>query len=108
MIAGIDPFSDDDPLIIYQNILKGRLHFPKGFDSDAKSLVKHLLVSDLSKRYGNLKNGVNDIKNHRYLNAVNFPNLLAKKVSPPYRPNVKSQGDTSNFATYQEEVIDGA
>jgi hypothetical protein len=33
------------------------LHFPKGFDSDAKSLVKHLLVSDLSKRYGNLKNG---------------------------------------------------
>jgi hypothetical protein len=57
MIAGIDPFSDDDPLIIYQNILKGRLHFPKGFDSDAKSLVKHLLVSDLSKRYGNLKNG---------------------------------------------------
>jgi hypothetical protein len=52
--------------------------------------------------------GVNDIKNHRYLNAVNFPNLLAKKVSPPYRPNVKSQGDTSNFATYQEEVIDGA
>ena len=46
--------------------------------------------------------GVNDIKNHRYLNAVNFPNLLAKKVSPPYRPNVKSQGDTSNFATYQD------
>jgi hypothetical protein len=57
MIAGIDPFADDDPMIIYQNILKGRLHFPKGFDNDAKSLVKHLLVSDLSKRYGNLKNG---------------------------------------------------
>lgn len=57
MIAGIDPFADDDPLVIYQNILKGKLHFPKGFDNDAKSLVKHLLVNDLSKRYGNLKNG---------------------------------------------------
>ena len=57
MIAGIDPFADDDPLLIYQNILKGELHFPKGFDNDAKSLVKHLLVNDLSKRYGNLKNG---------------------------------------------------
>ncbi len=57
MIAGIDPFADDDPLTIYQNILKGKLHFPKDFDSDAKSLVKHLLVNDLSKRYGNLKNG---------------------------------------------------
>lgn len=57
MIAGIDPFSDDDPLVIYQNILKGKLHFPKRFDNDAKSLVKHLLSNDLSKRYGNLKNG---------------------------------------------------
>ena len=57
MLAGIDPFNDEDPMIIYQNILKGRLKFPSGFDSDAKSLVKHLLVADLSNRYGNLKNG---------------------------------------------------
>jgi hypothetical protein len=34
--------------------------FPAIFDKegkDAKSLVKHLLVADLSKRYGNLKDG---------------------------------------------------
>lgn len=102
MITGIDPFADDDPMAIYQNILKGKLHFPKGFDSNAKSLVRHLLVADLSKRYGNLKNGVNDIKHHRYLSSINFNNLLAKKVSPPHRPNVKSAGDTSNFCTYKE------
>jgi hypothetical protein len=58
MIAGIDPFSDEDPLIIYQNILKGKIHYPKNFDRDAKSLVKHLLVNDLSKRYGNMKEGI--------------------------------------------------
>ena len=28
------------------------------FRRDAKSIVKHLLVADLSKRYGNLKNGI--------------------------------------------------
>jgi len=99
MIAGIDPFADDDPMTIYQ---KGKLHFPKGFDSDAKSLVRHLLTSDLSKRYGNLKNGVNDIKQHRYLSTINFSNLLIKKISPPYRPKVKSAGDTSNFSTYKD------
>lgn len=59
MLAGIDPFSDKDPMSVYHNILKGKLRFPKDFDPDAKSLVKHLLVSDLSKRYGNLKNGTN-------------------------------------------------
>lgn len=109
MIAGIDPFADDDPLIIYQNILKGKLHFPKGFDNDAKSLVRHLLVNDLSKRYGNLKNGtiylilgVSDIKNHRYLNSINFNTLLAKKISPPFRPIVKGPSDTSNFSVYSD------
>jgi hypothetical protein len=115
MIAGIDPFADDDPLVIYQNILKGKLHFPKGFDNDAKSLVKHLLVNDLSKRYGNLKNGkyfnilgVSDIKNHRYLNTINMANLFAKKISPPYKPVVKSASDTSNFSTYSDSGTEPA
>ena len=61
MIAGIDPFSDEDPMLIYQKILKGKVKFPRSFDKNAKSLVKHLLQADLSKRYGNLKRGVKDV-----------------------------------------------
>lgn len=56
MVAGIDPFNDDDPMAIYQNILRGQIKFPRKFNKDARSLVKHLLQADLSKRYGNLKN----------------------------------------------------
>lgn len=58
MHAGIDPFNEDDPMGIYKNILRGKIQFPQSFDKDAKSLVKHLLVADLSKRYGNLKDGI--------------------------------------------------
>ena len=57
MNAGIDPFTDEDPMGIYQKILKGKIKFPKSFDEGARSIVKHLVVADLSKRYGNLKNG---------------------------------------------------
>lgn len=32
MIAGIDPFTDEDPMNIYHNILKCKLKFPKSFD----------------------------------------------------------------------------
>lgn len=32
MIAGIDPFTDEDPMAIYQKILKGKVKFPKGFN----------------------------------------------------------------------------
>ncbi len=102
MLAGIDPFSDDDPMLIYQKILKGRVKFPRSFDKNAKSLVKHILQADLSKRYGNLKNGVNDIKGHRFFNGLNWSQLLKKDLTPPYVPDVKGDGDTTQFTSYPE------
>jgi len=57
MHVGIDPFNDSEPMGIYAKILKGKIKFPKNFDNGTKSLIKHLLESDLSKRYGNLKRG---------------------------------------------------
>jgi hypothetical protein len=41
---------------LYEKILAGRAKYPSHFDPYAKDLIKHLLVSDLSKRYGNLRN----------------------------------------------------
>lgn len=32
MLAGIDPFNDEDPMAIYQKILKGKVKFPRNFD----------------------------------------------------------------------------
>lgn len=100
MHTGIDPFNDDDTMSIYKNILKGKISFPSCFDKeakDAKSLIKHLLVADLSKRYGNLKDGVNDVKSHRWFNNFSWDDLLKKKMKPCYIPQVKSLGDVSNF-----------
>ena len=86
MIAGIDPFNDDDPMLVYQKILKGKIKFSTAFPSSVKSLVKHLLTLDLSKRYGNLKGGVNDIKNHRFFDDMDWNALIRYKLQPPYIP----------------------
>jgi len=102
MLAGIDPFTDEDPMAIYQKILKGKVKFPRTFDKDGKSLVKHLLVADLSKRYGNLKNGANDIKTHRWFKDINWEGLLQKKLPALYKPTVRSADDVSNFSSYPE------
>lgn len=102
MIAGIDPFSDDDPMMVYQKILKGKIKFPSNFDSSAKSLVKHLLEADLTKRYGNLKGGVADIKGHRLFKSLDFMLLNLKQINPPYIPKVKNTSDISNFASYPD------
>ena len=104
MLSGIDTFSDDDPMSIYQKILKGKIKFPRNFDKNAKSIVKHLLIADLTKRYGNLKNGVNDIKNHRWFAGLDWQRLAQKGIDMPYKPNVKNAGDTSNFPHYPESA----
>lgn len=102
MNAGIDPFNDEDPMVVYQKILKGKVKFPSSFNPNTKSLVKHLLEHDLSKRYGNLKNGINDIKGHRLFKNFDWEACLAKKIRAPYIPKVSSSSDTSNFQNYPD------
>eukprot|EP00829_Urostomides_striatus_P021812 TRINITY_DN989_c0_g1_i7.p3 TRINITY_DN989_c0_g1~~TRINITY_DN989_c0_g1_i7.p3 ORF type:complete len:164 (-),score=43.40 TRINITY_DN989_c0_g1_i7:102-593(-) len=101
-LVGIDPFSDDEPLHIYQNILKGKLKFPLDFDSNAKSLIKRLLQQDVSKRLGNLKGGNQDIKEHRLFDGVQWNEIYRMAQEAPYVPVTKGQGDTRNFEDYPE------
>merc|ERR1712226_1593740 len=94
MIVGQPPFCDEDPMGIYQKILAGKIVFPKLFDKNAKSLVKKLLTAELSKRYGNLKNGVDDIKQHKWFKEFNWNDLLEKKLPTTFKPAVKGETDT--------------
>ena len=102
MLVGIDPFSDEEPMNVYQNILKGKIKFPSSFNANAKSLVKHLLVADLGKRYGNLKGGVCDIKEHRWFKDFDWQKLAEKQLKPSFLPKIRGEGDTSNFSNYPD------
>ena len=44
----------------------GKIDWPKSLESVAKDLIRKLLVIDRTKRIGNLKNGADDIKNHKW------------------------------------------
>lgn len=102
MIAGEPPFVDDEPIGIYQKILAGKIAWPKYMDKHAKSLIKNLLVADLSKRYGNLKNGSDDILNSKWFSTIKFDKLLLKEIPAPFKPEMKNDGDTSNFDQIKE------
>lgn len=102
MLVGIDPFNAPDPMAMYQNIIKGNLRFPSNIDSDSKSIIKHLLENDLSKRYGNLKNQAQDVKDHRFFDDINWKLILDKKINAPYTPKIKSDTDSSNFTHLEE------
>lgn len=93
MHAGYPPFQDDDPMNIYKKIINTKPRYSDDFDSKLKSLIKHLLRRELSKRFGNLKNGVDDIKTHRLFEQFSWDNLLKKKIDAPYIPRVKDVVD---------------
>jgi serine/threonine protein kinase len=103
MVVGIDPFTDDDVLTIYQKILKCNVVYPKNMDSKVKSLCKHLLVEDVTKRYGCMINGVNDIYNHRLFRDLNWKGLVNMELVPEHLPKIKCSEDTSNFMEYPED-----
>ncbi|CAE8603290.1 unnamed protein product [Polarella glacialis] len=102
MICGQPPFCDEDPMGIYQKILAGKVYFPKYFDKNAKALVKKLLMADLSKRYGNLKDGSADILGNKWFSTLDLKKLEAYEIPAPYKPTMKDDQDTSNF----EEIPD--
>lgn len=104
MMAGQPPFVDDDPMGIYQQILAGKVTFPRQFDTKAKSLVKKLLVADLTKRFGCLKGGAEDIRKHKWFQGFDWEALLNRTITPPLVPTVSGDADTSNFDPYPDSV----
>uniref|UniRef100_A0AAZ3PXY4 Uncharacterized protein n=1 Tax=Oncorhynchus tshawytscha TaxID=74940 RepID=A0AAZ3PXY4_ONCTS len=105
MAAGYPPFFADQPIQIYEKIVSGKVRFPSHFSSDLKDLLRNLLQVDLTKRYGNLKNGVNDIKGHKWFATTDWIAVYQRKVEAPFVPKFKGPGDTSNFEEYEEEEI---
>eukprot|EP00753_Platysulcus_tardus_P015038 PLAT4733.1.p1 GENE.PLAT4733.1~~PLAT4733.1.p1 ORF type:complete len:331 (-),score=112.14 PLAT4733.1:328-1320(-) len=106
MLAGQPPFVDDDPMGIYQQILAGKLSFPRYFDRNAKSLIKKLLTSDLTKRYGCLKGGAEDVKRHKWFSGLDLLALFNRTSAAPIVPKVSGDTDTTNFDPYPDSVED--
>lgn len=103
MLTGYPPFYDELPTGIYQKILEGSFDFPKHVESYARDLIRKLLSHDRTRRLGNMKNGSEDVKNHRWFKRLVWKDVHDKKLQPPIVPRVRHTGDTRNFFDYPEE-----
>ena len=106
MLAGVSPFADSegcDHMIICKNIVRGRLEFPKKFPDKAKDMISKLLVRDSHQRFGCLKRGAMDIKDHPWFSGINWRHLDYKKIDAPWIPEISDPLDTSNFDDYEED-----
>lgn len=78
---------NEDPYEVFKMILQEKIRFPKQFNEGAKSIIRHLTEHDLTKRYGNLKNGSADIRKHRFFADVDFKGIFDMTATPPYDPS---------------------
>lgn len=105
MSAGHPPFFASDPMRIYEKIVAGKYRCPGHFTTELKDLVGHVLQVDVTRRFGVLKDGVLDFKNHKWFKEIDWDNLLNSRIHPPFVPKIKSPGDTTNFDPFEEEKM---
>ncbi|ODV75954.1 protein kinase RIM15 CYBJADRAFT_165331 [Cyberlindnera jadinii NRRL Y-1542] len=109
-IFGYPPFHASTPEKVFQNILKGEIHWPelsaeeelKLCSPEAKDLISKLLTMDPEKRLGS--NGAEEIKNHPYFKGVNWDDLW--RAESGFVPMLDDPESTEYFESRGADMIE--
>lgn len=106
MTVGVPPFYAEQPIHIYEKIVTGKTSYPSHLSQDIKHLLVNLLQLDLTTRYGNMKNGVRDIKRHPWFRSIDWMAIYYKQVKAPFLPEFSEDpADFRNYDDYEEEPL---
>ncbi|ELU03428.1 hypothetical protein CAPTEDRAFT_180843 [Capitella teleta] len=107
LLTGSPPFSGSDPMKTYNIILKGIdvIEFSKKISRNAHNLIKRLCRDNPAERLGYGKNGIVDIKKHKWFQGFDWEGLKTQtSFVPPIVPKVKGPADFSNFDSYPKDI----
>ncbi|XP_019735259.1 ribosomal protein S6 kinase beta-2-like [Hippocampus comes] len=99
MMTGSPPFTAENRKKTIDKILKCKLNLPPYLTIDAKDLIKKLLKKNPAQRLGSSKADCADIKRHPFFKQIKWDELLNMRVEPPYKPQLQSDEDVSQFDT---------
>lgn len=94
MLFSLPPFYSQSRAEMFENILHAPLQRHSGVSPAAHSLLEGLLERDVSKRLGGSRD-LEELQEHSFFESINWTDLLARKVSPPFIPNVTGPCDVS-------------
>ncbi|XP_045342000.1 ribosomal protein S6 kinase beta-2 isoform X2 [Leopardus geoffroyi] len=90
------PFTAENRKKTMDKIIKGKLTLPPYLTPDARDLVKKFLKRNPSQRMGGGPGDAADVQRHAFFRHINWDDLLARRVDPPFRPCL-SEEDVSQF-----------
>ncbi|KAJ4944758.1 hypothetical protein JOQ06_013298 [Pogonophryne albipinna] len=99
MMTGSPPFTAENRKKTMDKILKCKINLPPYLTIDARDLIKKLLKKSAAQRLGSSKEDCADIQKHPFFRHINWDDLLNKTVEPPYKPQLQSDEDVSQFDT---------
>eukprot|EP00095_Tigriopus_kingsejongensis_P001110 maker-scaffold622_size123092-snap-gene-0.20 protein:Tk01110 transcript:maker-scaffold622_size123092-snap-gene-0.20-mRNA-1 annotation:"cgmp-dependent protein" len=105
LLTGTPPFTASDPMKIYNIILRGieQLDFPRHVTKTALTIIKKFCKENPAERLGYQKDGILDIKKHRWYQGFDWDGLDARTLSPPILSKIRSPSDASNFDSYPRD-----
>lgn len=104
MSCGYSPFAvgHPDQMKLLERICIGRYRIPSSVGGDLRHLIENILQVNLTRRYGNLKDGVDDIKLHPWFQEINWIHVYKQEIMAPFIPKVNGPGDYSQFDNYDD------
>ncbi|XP_046884861.1 cGMP-dependent protein kinase 2 [Hypomesus transpacificus] len=106
LLTGNPPFAGSDPIKIYTMVLHGieKVDFPKRISKRPDDLIRRLCKLNPVERLGNKKNGIIDIKKHKWFQGFNWEGLRSLKLTSPLRRELKGPMDHSHFDMFPPDV----
>eukprot|EP00828_Plagiopyla_frontata_P037393 TRINITY_DN49150_c0_g1_i1.p4 TRINITY_DN49150_c0_g1~~TRINITY_DN49150_c0_g1_i1.p4 ORF type:complete len:115 (-),score=21.44 TRINITY_DN49150_c0_g1_i1:80-424(-) len=88
MIIGIPPFYNQNQNVMFQLILDATLQFPKSIEIslDCQDFITKLLNKDVKLRLG-AQTGLEELKQHSWLQGINWDSYYEKQAKPIFLPN---------------------
>ncbi|XP_059207948.1 ribosomal protein S6 kinase beta-1 [Centropristis striata] len=97
MLTGAPPFTGENRKKTIDKILKCKLSLPPYLTQEARDLLKKLLKRNASLRLGAGPGDAAEVQAHPFFRHINWDDLLARKVEPPFKPYLQSADDVSQF-----------
>lgn len=97
MLLQQSPFRGEDEDEIYDAILADEPLYPIHMPRDSVSILQKLLTREPEHRLGSGPRDASEIMEQPFFRNINWDDIYHKRVEPPYKPQISSATDTSNF-----------
>ncbi|KAF7219758.1 cGMP-dependent protein kinase 2 [Nothobranchius furzeri] len=106
LLTGNPPFSGSDPIKIYTTVLHGieKVDFPKRIGKRPDDLIRRLCRLNPADRLGNKKDGIMDIKKHKWFRGFNWEGLRCRQLVSPLKRQLTGPMDHSYFDIFSPDT----